>query len=215
MKRLFFGSKQEKLTDRSFTVMFMALVMGIAACNVALVAATWAWFEVSNSVDIPVIQSARYEISAEVDGAAVEGDNGNLSAGEAHSIALSAAGDAASGYVEFTLNGTKYVVFVPLGGTVSFTVYDANVSSFSFASAWGERAMDDPRPVIEDGYAIESGELKTEPTMTLMVLPEGTVESDGTETTGEEPTGGETTGEGETTEGNSGGTDTVTMNPVG
>ena len=44
IKELFFGSKQDKLTDKAFTQSIAVSVISILVCVVALCSVTWAWF---------------------------------------------------------------------------------------------------------------------------------------------------------------------------
>ena len=44
IKELFFGSKQDKLTDKAFTQSIAVSVISILLCVVALCSVTWAWF---------------------------------------------------------------------------------------------------------------------------------------------------------------------------
>lgn len=111
----FYIPKNQKISDKSFSQLILASVLGILLCTVCLGGLTWAWFSDSVTSNTETLRSATYEIQAEVkkesDGSVVainEDNTYTLDAGETYIVKLTATGNASTGYCKVTLNDKDY-----------------------------------------------------------------------------------------------------------
>lgn len=111
----FYIPKNQKISDKSFSQLILASVLGILLCTVCLGGLTWAWFSDSVTSNTETLQSATYDIQAEVkkesDGSVVainEDNTYTLDAGETYIVKLTATGNASTGYCKVTLNDKDY-----------------------------------------------------------------------------------------------------------
>ena len=111
----FYIPKNQKISDKSFSQLILASVLGILLCTVCLGGLTWAWFSDSVTSNTETLRSATYDIQAEVkkesDGSVVainEDNTYTLDAGETYTVKLKATGNASTGYCKVTLNDKDY-----------------------------------------------------------------------------------------------------------
>ena len=142
----FYIPKNQKISDKSFSQLILASVLGILLCTVCLGGLTWAWFSDSVTSNTDTLRSATYDIQAEVkkesDGSVVainEDNTYTLDAGETYTVKLKATGNASTGYCKVTLNDKDYYTtqIVP-GNYVTFTIVcpESIAAKVSFSSQW-------------------------------------------------------------------------------
>lgn len=112
LKELFFGSKQDKLTDKAFTESIAVSVISILLCVVALCSVTWAWFSDGVSSSTNSIQSAHCDVSVSVtnDDAPVAAVDGKYKfyAEKDYTVTVTCSGTADSSYCILVIDGVKY-----------------------------------------------------------------------------------------------------------
>ncbi len=145
LRKLFYRGKycKPKEKDPIFS-MLMPSLLGIAVCSVCLAGSTFAWFTASQSTATQTLRAANYEVSARIQSGETELDavNGNFSLEEGeYTVALTAGGDANTGYCVLNFDGTKvYTDQIPQGGAMTFTLKVDGVTTLKIAAVWGTYA---------------------------------------------------------------------------
>lgn len=196
LKELFFGSKQDKLTDKAFTQSIAVSVISILLCVVALCSVTWAWFSEGVSSSTNSIQSANCDVSVSVtsDGTTVETVDGEYTfiKDKAYEITITAAGTAESAYCILNIDGTRYyTVQIPTTATetvpnhIKFTLqFSADKTDVEIITRWGTSSQE-KRDFADGLYylnceATDPANLVAEPTQTE--APENGESAESTET---------------------------------
>ena len=141
----FYIPKNQKISDKSFSQLILASVLGILLCTVCLGGLTWAWFSDSVTSNTETLRSATYEIQAEVKKGTESVDMDEttktypLTAGETYTVKLKATGNASTGYCKVTLNDKDYYTTqIAPGHDVTFTIVcpESIAAEVSFSSQW-------------------------------------------------------------------------------
>lgn len=145
LKELFFGSKQDKLTDKAFTQSIAVSVISILLCVVALCSVTWAWFSEDVSSSSNTIKTGTYSLNMEIKDddseAMITGTENegayksyqySLAVGKAYTITLTAdTGSDSNGYCKILVDGVAqpyYTSIVPSNASGELT----NPCTFTF-----------------------------------------------------------------------------------
>ena len=147
IKELFFGSKQDKLTDKAFTQSIAVSVISILVCVVALCSSTWAWFTASVAGEdnqIKMADACLLSVTVTSSGEALENIESGvaLTAGESYTLTISLPANSASGYCLIQTQErdyhTEYIArHEGETQTRTFTVTVDETQTVAFIARWG------------------------------------------------------------------------------
>ena len=200
IKELFFGSKQDKLTDKAFTQSIAVSVISIRVCVVALCSVTWAWFSSEISSSSSDIKSAYCDVNVTVvsEDSKLESIGGKYSflKDKAYKIQISATGTAETAYCILKIDGVDYYTAqIPTQTSIEFTLqFDAEATEVEIITRWGISSV----PAIDRDFVNTGLYLNCEAVESLPNTISETkqdAETEAQETTVAEITAAETTGE--------------------
>ena len=200
IKELFFGSKQEKLTEKAFTQSIAVSVISILVCVVALCSVTWAWFSSEISSPSSDIKSAYCDVNVTVvsEDSKLESIGGKYSflKDKAYKIQISATGTAETAYCILKIDGVDYYTAqIPTQTSIEFTLqFDAEATEVEIITRWGISSV----PAIDRDFVNTGLYLNCEAVESLPNTISETkqdAETEAQETTVAEITAAETTGE--------------------
>ncbi len=172
IKKFFYRGKYTKKHENSdgFFSLLIPSVLGMCLCCVCLVGGTFAWFTASQSTSTQTIQSANYDVTSVVTPSGetpITAQNGvyHLEKDATYTVALTATGDATTGYCIIDLGGTDIhtVQFPTKGSTeksISFTLVIYQPVDMEIIPQWGSSTKD-VESRIDNGGTYTHGE-KTE-----------------------------------------------------
>lgn len=150
IKELFFGSKQDKLTDKAFTQSIAVSVISILVCVVALCSVTWAWFSSEISSSSSDIKSAYCDVNVTVvsEDSKLESIGGKYSflKDKAYKIQISATGTAETAYCILKIDDVDYYTAqIPtqtIDNYIVFTLqFEAEVTEVEVITRWGTSSV--------------------------------------------------------------------------
>ena len=148
IKELFFGSKQDKLTDKAFTQSIAVSVISILVCVVALCSVTWAWFSegVTSSSNTIKTGNCTVTVSVMYDGVEIAPNSDatgtyTFEAGKSYQIKITFTGSAESSYCKLVIGGqdfyTEQVSMSEPNNTITFALtFDAQ-TEVEIITRWG------------------------------------------------------------------------------
>ena len=157
IKELFFGSKQDKLTDKAFTQSIAVSVISILVCVVALCSVTWAWFSSEISSSSSDIKSAYCDVNVTVvsEDSKLESIGGKYSflKDKAYKIQISATGTAETAYCILKIDGVDYYTAqIPTQTSIEFTLqFDAEATKVEIIRCWGTSSVPDANRTFING----------------------------------------------------------------
>lgn len=144
--------------------LLMPSILGICICMICVCSMTWAWYSAGVSGGTTTLKAARYEIAVEIKDTSGELITANvdgsytLHAGT-YTVALTAHGDASTGYCKMDVGGRKLhssQLYTKQSdshiNTLTFTVTAESAETVSFISVWGTYSGQTVE--IEDGANI-------------------------------------------------------------
>lgn len=148
LKELFFGSKQEKLTEKAFTQSIAISIFGILLCVVALCSVTWAWFSEGVTFSSNTIKTGNCTVTVSVmnEGAQIAPNADTtgkyiLEAGKSYQINIIATGSAESSYCKLVIGGQDYyteqISTSEPNNTISFTLTFDAPTEVEIITRWG------------------------------------------------------------------------------
>ena len=114
LKKMFYNTGNEKVTEKIFLRAMISSVLGIILCTVCLAGMTWAWFSDSVTNRSSTITSANFSVEVTVnkvtDNTEIPLTNGKyeLGSNEKYKVTLKATGSASTVYCKVNINGVIY-----------------------------------------------------------------------------------------------------------
>ena len=148
IKELFFGSKQDKLTDKAFTQSIAVSVISILVCVVALCSMTWAWFSEGVTSSSNTIKAGNCTVTVSVMNEETEIDPNTdttgiytFEAGKSYQIKISSTGSVESSYCKLVIDGNEYyteqISTTEPNNTISFTLAFDAPTEVEIITRWG------------------------------------------------------------------------------
>ena len=146
IKELFFGSKQDKLTDKAFTQSIAVSVISILVCVVALCSVTWAWFSEGVTSSSNTIKTGNCTVTVSVMNETMEiplnaTGTYTFEAGKSYKIIITSTGSVTSSYCKLVIGGqdfyTEQVSTSEPNNTISFTLAFDAPTEVEIITRWG------------------------------------------------------------------------------
>ena len=146
IKELFFGSKQDKLTDKAFTQSIAVSVISILVCVVALCSVTWAWFSEDVTSSSNTIKTGDCTVTVSVMNETTEiplnaTGTYTFEAGKSYQITITSTGSAESSYCKLVIGGqdfyTEQVSTSEPNNRISFTLAFDAPTEVEIITSWG------------------------------------------------------------------------------
>lgn len=148
IKELFFGSKQDKLTDKAFTQSIAVSVISILLCVVALCSVTWAWFSEGVTSSSNTIKTGNCTVTVSVMNEETEIDPNTdttgiytFEAGKSYQIKISSTGSVESSYCKLVIGGqdfyTEQVSASEPNNTITFALIFDSQTEVEIITRWG------------------------------------------------------------------------------
>lgn len=145
-QRFFYIPKHAEVPDRVFRTRTALSVLTLLTCCVIFCSATFAWFTSSRGAGIAPITAASYAVSVTADGQGLGMCDSRmpvsytcpLTADDTHTIVLTYAGTAETGYCVINAGGRTYsTVQINSGESITLTVKAAAGEVITFSANWG------------------------------------------------------------------------------
>lgn len=162
IKQLFFGSKQEKLTEKAFMQSITASILSILLCIVALCSVTWAWFNEDVTSSANTIKAGNCNVAVSVMNGeteiAPEADTTGtyaFEAGKSYQINIASTGTGDSSYCKLVINGqdcyTEQMSTAESKNAITFTLTFDAPTEVEIITRWGRYHASDDQKILYNG----------------------------------------------------------------